>query len=87
MTEGCRVQDYDLLTSTHLNPSLTASGQGRALRGVIVKNTEQVRSNKVFLNCRRIEQHICSNIQQQGAAEAVAVKEMSVAAGWRKVGI
>lgn len=33
VTEGCRVQDYDLLICACLNSSLTASGQGRALRG------------------------------------------------------
>lgn len=78
VTEGCRVQDYDLLICTRLNSSLTASGQVLALRGTIA---EQLRSGKVLLNCRRIEQRICSNIQQPGANEAVAVKETSVAAG------
>lgn len=82
VTEGCRVQDYDLLICTRLNSSPTASGQG-----IIVKNTEQFRGSKVFLNCIRIaEQHIytdCSNIRQPGAAGALAVKETFSAAGWR----
>lgn len=39
VTEGCRVQDYDLLIGAPLNSSLTASGErGRVLRGMIGKH-------------------------------------------------
>lgn len=76
VTEGCRVQDYDLLICAPLNSSLTALGMGRALRGMVV-NTEQFRPNNVFLNGIRMEQHICSNIQQLGTT--VAFEGTSVA--------
>lgn len=33
VTEGCRVQDYDLLICTRLNSSLTASGAGTRAPG------------------------------------------------------
>lgn len=62
-TEGCWVQDYDLLIQAPLNSTLTALGKGHALRGII-GNTEQFRPSEVLLNCVRLEQQIRGNLEK-----------------------
>lgn len=67
VTEGCWVQNYDLLIWAPLNSSLTALGMGHTLRGIIGNSSDPMKSSSPAIDLSNI-----LYIRQPGAAKAFA---------------